>query len=101
MSIWLGKLAGGALMLFGAWIMLIYWVYTLRVLAMRCGLGQVRYSSFTPLVAPICILLGALLYPLAEPFRWLGWALLLDTNSYVLLLSLLLLPWRQARRPKP
>ena len=97
---WLGKLIGAGFMLFGAWIILVYWVYYLRVLAMRCGLGQVRYSSFTPLVAPICILLGALLYPLAEPFRWLGWALLLDTNSYVLL-SLLLLPWRLARRAKP
>ena len=97
---WLGKLIGAGFMLFGAWIILVYWVYYLRVLAMRCGLGQVRYSSFTPLVAPICILLGALLYPLVEPFRWLGWALLLDTNSYVLL-SLLLLPWRLARRAKP
>lgn len=101
MSIWLHKLIGAGFMLFGAWIILLYWVYYLRVLAMRCALGQVRYSSFTPLVAPICILLGALLYPLAEPFRWLGWALLLDTNSYVLLLSLLLLPWRLARRAKP
>ena len=101
MSIWLGKLAGGALMLFGAWIMLIYWVYYLRVLAMRCGLGQVRYSSSMPLVGPIGILIGAMLYPLAEPFHWFGWALLLDTNSYVLLLSLLLLPWRLGRRPKP
>ena len=98
---WLGKLIGAGFMLFGAWIILLYRVYYLRVLAMRCGLGQVRYSSFTPLVAPICILLGALLYPLAEPFRWLGWALLLDTNSYVLLLILLLLPWRLARRAKP
>ena len=98
---WLGKLIGVGFMLFGAWIILIYWVYYLRVLAMRCGLGQVRYSSFTPLVAPICILLGAMLYPLAEPLCWFGWALLLDSNSYVLLLSLLLLPWRSARRPKP
>ena len=98
---WLGKLIGAGFMLFGAWIILLYWVYYLRVLAMRCGLGKVRYSSSTPLVAPICVFIGAMLYPLAEPFRWLGWALLLDTNSYVLLLSLLLLPWRLARRAKP
>ena len=97
---WWRELAALGLMLFGASIILLYWVYYLRVLAMRCGLGQVRYSSFTPLVAPICVFIGAMLYPLAEPLRWFGWALLVDSNSYVLL-GLLLLPWRLARRAKP
>lgn len=69
-------------MLFGASIMLGYWVYYLRVRAMRCGLGKEGYVSFTPLVAPICVFIGATIYPLFEPLQWLVWALLGDSNCW-------------------
>lgn len=76
------------LLALGVFIIGAYWVYYLRVLAAKLGYGQVRYSSFTPLVGPVCITLSCQLY---RP-EWVPtvavWAFLLDLNTYVLMLSL-------------
>jgi hypothetical protein len=83
------KLIGVGLLLFGMWIIVIFWVYTLRQLAALFGIGtSPKFSSMAPAVGPGSLLVGAYLF--GEPvFQYVGWWVwLIDTNTYRFVFSL-------------
>jgi hypothetical protein len=90
---YLVPIAGVALFSLGAWIIALYWVYYLRVLAMKCGWGSVKFSSMQPLAGPTLVILGAFLF--GQPLNKIVgfWVFLVDLNTYVMVVSLLTLFW--------
>lgn len=82
---------GLALYALGGGIVLGYWIYYLRCLAMVLGYGQVRYVSFTPLLAPMLLWSGGALF--GPPLTVGAWICLIDANTYVLVGSLLKMAW--------
>lgn len=94
---YLVSIAGIALSALGAWIIVLYWVYYLRVLAMKCGWGSVKYASMTPFAGPVCVILGALLFgpPLTKIVGL--WIFLVDLNTYVMVISVLAIGWSKIR----
>ena len=97
---YLASIAGVTLLSVGAWIIAVYWVYYLRVLAMKCGWGSVKFSSMTPLAGPVLVILGAFLF--GQPVsKFIGfWIFLVDLNTYVLIISLSALCWSNIRPEK-
>lgn len=93
------QIAGIALLALGVWIIAVYWVYWIRVAMMKLGYGRVGFSSMSPLVGPILIVLGGVIAgdPIADVVG--PWVFLIDPNTYVLLVSLAVLAWKNLRRP--
>ena len=93
----LTRIAGIALVSVGAWIIVVYWTHWLRLVAMKLGWGSVKGMSMAPFVGPIAVALGATLFgePLSGSIGW--WILLVDTNTYVLAVSLPVLAWSRLR----
>jgi hypothetical protein len=88
-SNFLPKLAGVGLLLFGVWIIVIFWVYHLRHLAALAGMATApKFSSMAPAVGPGSLLLGAYLFgePVSHYVGW--WVWLVDTNTYAFIFSL-------------
>lgn len=91
------RIAGIVLFSMGAWIIALYWVYWARVAAMRLGHGRVKNASMTPGLGPLLVLSGG--YLAGEPIRdtvgW--WVVLLDLNTYVLVVSVVAIAWSRFR----
>jgi hypothetical protein len=83
------QVIGIGLLLFGVWIIAIFWVYTLRKLAALLGIGTPpKFSSMAPIVGPGSVLIGAYLFG-ELVFQYVGWWIwLIDTNTYRFVLSL-------------
>lgn len=85
---------GLLLIAFGSSIVVGYGMLHARTLAMKLGYGEVRHSSMAPFVGPLAILFGTMLFgPPLDGKIGLG-IFLIDSNTYVFVLSLLALPWR-------
>lgn len=85
--------AGVILVLFGATVVIQYWIYWGRVLAQALGFGRVGFVSMAPFVGPAAIALGAMLFaePLLGMIGW--WVLLVDLNTWNVLISLPIAIW--------
>lgn len=82
------KFFGLLLIGFGIRLILAYWLYYIKVIAMQFGYGKVKFSSMSPIVAPVAIISGSSLF--GQPFLYIPpWLpFLLDANTYIAIISL-------------
>jgi hypothetical protein len=89
---------GMGLFCYGFLIILMYWIYWIRVVACKFGIGQVKFTSMAPFAGPIVLAVGALIYgaPLSQSLGW--WVLLIDLNTYNFLISIPIAVWLNIRK---
>lgn len=88
---------GISLFAYGFLIILMCWIYWIRVAARKFGIGQVKSTSMAPFAGPVVLAVGALIYgvPLSQSLGW--WVLLIDLNTYNFVISIPIAVWLNVR----
>jgi len=94
----LRHILGISIFAYGFLIILMYWVYWVRVAASKFGIGRVKFTSMAPFVGPLLLVVGAFIHgpQLTQSLGW--WILLIDINTYIFIISVPIAAWLHIRK---